>query len=581
MGGDQQKGDFEMLPKPFLPLIVLLGCLLAACSTVSDTKTHYDPASLRFSGEQALASEAEFVGQFPYRHSGAPNNRLAAEWLRDRFTSYGLDCAIDEWEIVNYSQPVPLRNVVCEMAGESPQHILVVAHHDQSPDTIQGADNDGSGIVILLQLAEIFASEPTPRYSLMFVSTDAEEYGMIGSKRYLDTHPDTSQIIAGISLDNLGKEFYNGVEMSPIGQFRNYGPIWLLLSAREAARAGGDLWVPKIRSPFDQLLNQAVPVSFMDQGPMVAAGIPALGFAGLYDSEFSELHWETYHSPDDTLAYQSADTLYQSGRIAEALLRELLAMDEIPQEPGPYLYFEKSRQVLRAAPLWAIFVGFVGLFFVGSFFKGGPLNAKKLAAWRAGLPHYLGLWLPLVAAIVLLYVFVAVGLMDKYHLYPAVAKDEPIFEPRWPAVILFVVGLAVFLGLGRRLAGRYGAQLAELSPGQINSFGLFMTGLAGLYILAINPFSLLFLVPTLFWFLIGGRRGLGKAFDMALFALGGFVVYVLFYFFGFVILRNDFAVLWYLMMMFSIKMISFPTAVAITAVVAAGLSMIVNRPPGA
>ena len=148
-----------MLPRRFLLLIVLLGCLLAACSTVSDTKTHYDPASLRLSGEQALATESEFVELFPYRYSGAPNNRLAAEWLWDRFTSYGLDCAIDEWEIVNYSQPVQLRNVVCKLAGESPQQILVVAHCDQSPDTIQGADNDGSGIAILLQLAEIFASE--------------------------------------------------------------------------------------------------------------------------------------------------------------------------------------------------------------------------------------------------------------------------------------------------------------------------------------------------------------------------------------------------------------------------------------
>jgi hypothetical protein len=148
-------------------------------------------------------------------------------------------------------------------------------------------------------------------------------------------------------------------------------------------------------------------------------------------------------------------------------------------------------------------------------------------------------------------------------------------------VILFVVGLAVFLGLGRKLAGRYGARLAELSPGQFNSFGLFVIGLTGLYILAINPFSLLFLVPTLSWFLIGGRRGLGRAFDIVLFALGGLVVYALLYFFGFVILRNGFAVLWYLMMMFSIRMISFPTAVAITAIVAAGLSMIVNPPRGA
>lgn len=112
--------------------MTLLVCLLAACSTAPDTEIHYTPASLHFSGEQALATEAEFVGQFPYRHSGAPNNQLAAEWLRDRLTSYGLDCTVDEWEIINYSRPVPLRNVVCKIAGESPQQILIVAHHNSS-----------------------------------------------------------------------------------------------------------------------------------------------------------------------------------------------------------------------------------------------------------------------------------------------------------------------------------------------------------------------------------------------------------------------------------------------------------------
>jgi len=89
-----------MITRRFLSILALLGCLLAACTAAPDARVHYDPVSLRFSGEQALATEAEFVGRFPYRHSGAPNNQLAAEWLRDQFTSYGLDCAIDEWEIV-------------------------------------------------------------------------------------------------------------------------------------------------------------------------------------------------------------------------------------------------------------------------------------------------------------------------------------------------------------------------------------------------------------------------------------------------------------------------------------------------
>ena len=64
--------------------------------------------------------------------------------------------------------------------------------------------------------------------------------------------------------------------------------------------------------------------------------------------------------------------------------------------------------------------------------------------------------------------------------------------------------------------------------------------------------------------------------DILLFALGGLIIYVLFYFFGFVILRIDWAILWHLMMMFSIGMIGFPTATVITAILAAGLMLVIT-----
>ncbi|MBI3962344.1 MAG: M28 family peptidase [Deinococcus sp.] len=558
------------------PLVLVLA--LSACSPVPTVQTTYDPQTLRFSGERALEIETEFVQRFPLRASGMPNNQLAAEWLRQEFTRLGWQCRLDQWEMVNYNRSVPLRNVVCELPGESPRQLLVVAHHDQSPDTVQGADNDGSGIAILLHLAGIFQAEAPLPYTLVFVTTDAEEYGMVGTRQYIQTHPDTRQIIAGISLDNLGKQWSNGMNMDPRGQFRGYGPLWLLLTAREAARAAGDLWIPVMRSPLDQVLDQAVPISFMDEGPMVAAGVPAFGFATRYAPGTSELEWNSYHTPGDTLEIQSTAVLSQSGRIAEALLRQLLVMETFPQESGPYLYFDDRQQVLRGWPLWLIFIALVVLFFVGSLLVGGRLSYDKLRAWRAVVPHFLSLWLPLLASIALLYGFVAVGLMDTYHLYPATAKDEPLFQPKWPAVILYLLGLTALLILGRRLAGRFMTGSAAPSPGQTKSFALLVIGLAGGYILLTNPFSLLFMAPLVGWFLIGGRRGVGWALDLGLFMLGGLVVYQLLYLFGFVILRNNFAVLWYVMMMFSIGMISFPAAVAITAIIAAGLSTVVHLP---
>jgi hypothetical protein len=168
--------------------------------------------------------------------------------------------------------------------------------------------------------------------------------------------------------------------------------------------------------------------------------------------------------------------------------------------------------------------------------------------------------------------------MGAFYRYPATTKDPYLLNPRWPAVVLFLLGLGLFIFLGRWLVRRYAGHLPVPAFGVTKSFALFVVGLGGVYVLALNPFSLLFFTPLLFWFLIGGRKGPGKVLDILFFILGGLVVYALIYFFGFVRLRYDFAMLWYLLNMFSTRMISFPTAAVITAIIAAGLSMLVRLP---
>jgi len=561
-----------------LVIATLVSLLATACSPAQTPQASYLPGTLKFSGERAYAIEEEFVTTYTDRVSGTEQSRMATEWIRQQFEAAGWSCAFDVWEIINYSRPVELRNVVCKLQGESDKEILVVAHHDIAPTTIQGADNDGSGVAILLHLAEIFAAEPRPRYTLVFASTDAEEYGMIGSRRYIETHPNTEDIIAGVSLDNLGMDYYNIMNIELVGQFSRYGPIWLPLTAREAARAADGLWEVNLRAPIDQVLDQAVPLSFMDQGPMVAAGVPAIGFLSGFPPEKADENYRLWHDPDDSMEHQSPQVLGQSGAIAEALVRQLMSMESFPDESGPYLYLDNSQQALRGAPLYLIFAGFVGLYFVGSYFIGAGSLQEKFKAWRDALPHYLGLWLPLVMSILLLYLFAAVGIMDKWHLYPATTKDPALLNPRWPAVVLCIIGLAFFLYIGRQLVRRYSQNMGTVQFRHIKSMAFLIIGLAGIYIIAANPFSLLLCVPTLCWFLIGDRQGIGKVLDVILFLVGALFLYAIIYFFGFVRLRYGFVFLWMFMNMFSSGMISFPAAVAGLAVLAAGLSMVVNPP---
>ncbi len=560
-----------------LAVLSLCGFLLiSACSDVSTFESSYSPVELEFSGDSALSIEKQFVEHFPNRSSGQPNNKKAAIWLLNKFNYLGLTSVMDEWSVINYSKPVPLNNIVATLPGSSPKEILLVAHHDQSPDTYQGADNDGSGIAILLHLAEVFSKETDRKYTLVFLSSDGEEYGMLGTRRYVQTHPDPKSIIAGISLDNLGKDLYDGLRMDARGQFRKYGDLWLQLLTQEVAREAGDLWVPQIDSPLEQVLFQAVPVSFMDEGPLVAAGIPSFGLAGNVPPESAELHWETYHSPYDTLGLQSPKSLYHAGRVTEAVIRQLLSMDTFPDETGPYIYFAESGQVLRS-PLWFIFLLFVALFIAAGLLTGSRV-VGGMSTWRYAAANYLSLWIPLVLSILMLYLFVESGLMDEYRIYPATAKDEPLFEPRWGAVTLWFIALVFFFWMGRKTEHRTITPMEKVPFAASKSVALLVIGLGMVYILLVNPFSLLFLLPVPTWFFIRGENTRHRFADILLFLTGGLVVYLLFYFFGFVVLRNGFAVLWYLMMMFSIKMISFPTALSITAIIAAGLSMIFYLP---
>ena len=559
-------------------ILLILALLLAACSPAPDVPAQYDPSEIRFSGERAFEIEEEFVTTHINRVSGTEESFLATEWLHEQLTASFWSCNFDEWETILYSETIDLRNVVCVLPGESDQEILVLAHHDIAPTTIEGADNDGSGVAILLHLAEIFAAEGQPKYTLVFVSDDAEEYGMIGSKRYVDTHPSPDNIIAGISLDNLGRPYYNSMVTELIGQFEGYAPVWIALAAREAAEVAGAEWEVLLKGPIDQVLNQAVTISLTDQGPIIAAGVPAVGFSAGYPPEYGDEHYRLWHDPDDTMKHQSPEALLQSGIITEALIRQLLAMDTFPEDSGPYLYFDGSGQVFSGLPLYLIFIGFVGLFFLGSYFNSRDSLSEKGKQWLSGLPHFLGLWLPLVASILLLYLLVELRLMDEFFSYPGTTKDVAQLNPRWPAVIIFLLGTGVFFAIGRWVVRRFAGDAAAPEFGMIKSLAFLIIGVISVLVLITDPFALIFFVPVLFWFLIGGRKRFGRILDIIFFLLGGLMIYALIYFFGFQILRYGFVFLWYFISAISTGMFSFMDVAAGAAVMAAGLSMIVNPP---
>jgi hypothetical protein len=106
-----------------------------------------------------------------------------------------------------------LKNVVGIVPGARTDEIVIYsAHYDHigilepvAGDSVaNGADDDASGTVGVIELANHFAQQTTPMRTLMFVAFTGEEMGMLGSK-YFSNQMDPEEIVAMVNLEMIGK----------------------------------------------------------------------------------------------------------------------------------------------------------------------------------------------------------------------------------------------------------------------------------------------------------------------------------------------------------------------------------------
>jgi len=116
------------------------------------------------------------------------------------------------------SDQVWTQNVVAVLEGSDSklkhEYVAIGAHYDhvgigiaaQNDSVYNGADDDGSGTVAMLAMAEAFTRGPRPKRSILFVWHCGEEKGLWGSK-YLVENPvvPLNQIVAQLNIDMIGR----------------------------------------------------------------------------------------------------------------------------------------------------------------------------------------------------------------------------------------------------------------------------------------------------------------------------------------------------------------------------------------
>ncbi len=173
-----------------------------------------------------LASE-EMAG----RGLGTPGLEMAADYIIDQFKTAGLAPASDDG---GYRQtfrvdegedgkPHDVANIVGVIPGSNPayagQAVLVTAHYDHLghgwPDAraedkgkiYYGADDNASGVAVMIELANTFADAGAPERTIVFIAFTGEEAGLLGSRYYAE-HPTPAAlegIIGVVNMDTVGR----------------------------------------------------------------------------------------------------------------------------------------------------------------------------------------------------------------------------------------------------------------------------------------------------------------------------------------------------------------------------------------
>lgn len=256
-------------------------------------------------GRSAL-SHVEHLSEVGPRVAGSSGEQDAAAYIESEFRQAGYQPVAQTFSLGRRGSDRESANIIAEKPGGSSRTIVVGAHYD-SESRGRGADDNASGVGVLLEVARAL-QDITPPYTIRFVAFGAEEGGLRGSRYYVSTM-DPGEIVNTVAMINVdsvtaGDIAYVYGTAGEGGRIRN----WVL---DRAVREGLDLVTQDVGNPE---YPPGTTCNCSDHAPFEAAGIQyayfestnwALGDRDGYtqvDPAFGE-NGKIWHTPFDTLDY--------------------------------------------------------------------------------------------------------------------------------------------------------------------------------------------------------------------------------------------------------------------------------------
>ncbi len=252
-----------------------------------------------------LQRDLEVLAGEPMAGRGLGSAELdrAADYIAGQFRAAGLQAGGDEaqsyfqvWQqrVDVLGRTTALKNVIGLLPGSDPrfagESLVIGAHYDHfgrgayadhAEDRGKlhpGADDNASGVAVMLELARTLAKQPQPR-SLVFVAFTGEETGRLGSRYYVQhagAYP-AAHVMAMLNLDTVGRLGDNPVTVFGTGSAEEWVHIF---------RGAGSVAGVAVKPVADDFGSS-------DQSSFVEAGVPAVQLFGSVHADI--------HRPGDAL----------------------------------------------------------------------------------------------------------------------------------------------------------------------------------------------------------------------------------------------------------------------------------------
>jgi len=279
-----------------------------------DVSSEFLDSLLMRVSEDSTISYSEYLQSLDGRLTMTYGTQMARYWLTNKFREFGYDSVITDV----FSGPgashydfVTGHNVIAYKIGtENPyHHIIIGAHYDAIFDEYSGllspgADDNGSGVVAVLEIARALSHVDT-RQTIVFVLFDAEEEWCVGSTAYARQAVESDdRIVLMLNMDMIGHYENDHDALVYMGMDSTAGNLWTTLADS----------IPGL----DLIAHDQPGSASSDDLPFANAGYRTLS---VDEYIFSSV----YHSNRDSTTYLNFDYLT---RMTRACLATIYVMDQ-------------------------------------------------------------------------------------------------------------------------------------------------------------------------------------------------------------------------------------------------------------